>query len=272
MNSSLVQDDAVRRHFQAVSSAWGSRYENPPRKMSDLDLLLRRESVHHFLRPIVEGGADRIRILDLGCGSGDVLDGLPIGASCIVNLDIVPEMVSAAAARKPGGHFAVADAANIPLAEARLDVVTCLGVLEYVPDPARVLRAIHEVLRPGGHLVVSFPNKKSWFRTLSKLESWMERTALSFRDTLRPDRPERTRRPGYRHAQWSVGEARRLLKGCGFDVLDVRFNTFGPWGRSGRTQTVLRFSAWMSRRFAAESWVSTHLGCTMVFFARRGEP
>jgi SAM-dependent methyltransferase len=50
-----------------------------------------------------------------------------------------------------------ADAAALPLADASMDGVVCLEVLEHVPDPARVLREIARVLKPGASAWLSMP-------------------------------------------------------------------------------------------------------------------
>jgi hypothetical protein len=76
-------------------------------------------------------------------------------------------------------------------------------------------------------------------------------------------------RPKYKHAQWSPREGARLFEEAGFQVDEVRFNTYGVWGRLGRLGASLRVSAFLSRRFATQSPVSTLLAYTMVFRVRR---
>jgi SAM-dependent methyltransferase len=51
----------------------------------------------------------------------------------------------------------IARGEQIPLPDARVDLVLCTQVLEYVSDPAAVVAEIHRVLKPGGHLVLSVP-------------------------------------------------------------------------------------------------------------------
>jgi SAM-dependent methyltransferase len=52
--------------------------------------------------------------------------------------------------------------------EANFDTVLCLNVLEYLDDPAAVLRALGNTLKPGGRLVVLTPNSPSLFGSLDR--------------------------------------------------------------------------------------------------------
>lgn len=55
-----------------------------------------------------------------------------------------------------------ADVRDLPFRSAVFDTTVCLEVLEYVPEPARALRELARVLRPGGLLVVSVPFIHRW--------------------------------------------------------------------------------------------------------------
>ncbi|MCC8984520.1 class I SAM-dependent methyltransferase, partial [Bradyrhizobium acaciae] len=59
--------------------------------------------------------------------------------------------------------------ASLPFADRSFDGVLCASVLEYVSDVAQCLRQIHRVLRPGGLLLVSIPNRGSLLRQSYKL-------------------------------------------------------------------------------------------------------
>ncbi len=269
MTATRGQELVVREHFRNASSSWGERYRRPPRRMSDLDLLLRRETAHRMLRSVLADQTQTLRVLDLGCGSGDVLDGLPRDAMRVVGIDLVPEMVSAAAARRPADQFLAADARRLPIADASLDVVTCLGVLEYLPDAAAALRAMAVALRRGGYLIVSFPNRASLCRRLSKAESVVERKLLSLARLRRPRRGGDLAAPKYQHTARSPREARDLLQSAGFSIVDWTFHSYGLWGKLGQFRLSLDVSRWLSRIFGRESFVSRTWACTMVMLARR---
>lgn len=265
----LGQEGVVREHFRVASETWGHRYHRRPERMSDLDMQLRKQNVHRLLTPIWTGPDSPRRVLDLGCGSGFVLEGLPPNGASVISMDIVPEMVASAAKASQGNHFVVGDAGTLPLAPNSVEVVSCIGVLEYLPDPLKALRSMHQALHPGGHLVISFPNRISLFRLLSRWESRTERWLVRVRDRLRGRAVQEAAVPKYRHTQWSVGQACAMLESAGFSVVDSAFNTFGLWGWFGRRKASLRFCVWMSKTFHRRSWVSSGLACTMVVLARK---
>jgi len=268
MSTELEQKRVVDEHFRDFSTSWGQRYDVRPRKMSDLDMQLRRKNVQRLLRPLLPDPPGRLRGLDLGCGAGKVLEGIPRERLSIVGVDLVPEMVAVAAGNHPEDRFAAADATRLPFRPGSFDLVTSVGVLEYIPDPLDVLRGVHALIRPGGHLIMSLPNRGSLFRRLSWVESACERALGAVLRRLR-GQPVETDRPRYQHAQWSAGEGARLFAAAGFVVDEVRFNTYGVWGVVGRLAPSLWFSAFMSRHFSGQSPVSTLLAHTMVFRVRR---
>ncbi len=268
MNAEDRQRTIVREHFRETSTTWGSRYAARPAKMSDMDLVLRRENVHRLMRPLIAASGERLRVLDLGCGTGDVLDGLSRESIHVTGTDIVHEMVVAAATAHPLDRFLVCDALRLPIAPASMDVVTCLGVVEYIPEPQTVLRQVVDVLRPGGFAIISLPNRASLFRKLSRIEVAAESGLSAMVRRVRGQTPiERTSK--YAHRQWSLRAGEQLLAASGLTVCDVRFNTYGLWGRLGRWPISLSLSKWLSRRFNARSPLSSACACTMVFLGQK---
>ncbi|MFD0273040.1 class I SAM-dependent methyltransferase [Kitasatospora sp. NPDC127111] len=100
-------------------------------------------------------------VLDAGCGTGRALpllraavgpDGRVFGA------DVTPEMLHEAATRHAGAAtLLLADCARLPLPDAVLDAVFAAGLVSHLPDPARALRELARVTRPGGTLALYHP-------------------------------------------------------------------------------------------------------------------
>ncbi len=85
-----------------------------------------------------------LRVLDVGCGEKPYLPYFD-GASEYVGVD-VDESARA---------DVVGAAERLPLPDASFDLVLCLQVLEHVDDPARAVRELHRVVKPGGRVLVA---------------------------------------------------------------------------------------------------------------------
>ena len=113
----------------------------------------RRALVAFLLRRFAAG---RGVALDLGCGTGGALDALGPGRGAVLGLDLRPEGLAETRRRRPDAWLMQADAVQLPLADASVDVVTALDVLEHLDD-ATALAEVRRVLRPGGVLVLTVP-------------------------------------------------------------------------------------------------------------------
>lgn len=104
------------------------------------------------------------RVLDVGCGAGLLSEALARNGAQVTALDLAPELVKVA--RLHGLESGVkvdyrlqsveSLAAEMPGA---FDAITCMEMLEHVPDPGSIVRACATLLRPGGKLFLSTINR-----------------------------------------------------------------------------------------------------------------
>ena len=100
-------------------------------------------------------GATAKRILEIGCGTGFVLDAI---RTVCPSASIVASELHSAARGRHGGMVELiqADARRLCLRDA-LDVVCALDVLEHIEKDEEVLKEIEAALRPGGFLIAAVP-------------------------------------------------------------------------------------------------------------------
>lgn len=189
--------------------------------MREYDLIVRR----------IRADAPR-RVLDWGCGYGQVSDLLWRAGLDVTSFDYAPDA-------EPGirpleryphlqAHFSD-DPRHLPFGDASFDAVLSCGVLEHVQDPDASLEEIRRVLEPGGTLYVyKLPNRASY------LEAIARRAGLYYHGLLEHDR------------LYDPRSARELLARHGFTVKQIRRTNMLP----------LTLTSPLAARAATPIWVA----------------
>jgi 2-polyprenyl-3-methyl-5-hydroxy-6-metoxy-1,4-benzoquinol methylase len=97
-------------------------------------------------------------VLDAGCGTGRATAALARRHAEVVAIDIGEHLATVARGRcacRP----VVGSVASLPFPDDIFDVVCSTEVIEHLPHPPMALKEFARVLKPGGHLVLSTPNK-----------------------------------------------------------------------------------------------------------------
>ncbi|WP_273567001.1 class I SAM-dependent methyltransferase [Maribacter halichondriae] len=98
------------------------------------------------------------RILDLGCGSGELTNKINEMASSVVGIDNSPEMIEKAKFSFPLCEFQVADAGDFEFYEP-FDAIFSNAALHWVVDHKAAIGCMYKSLRSGGRMVVEFGGK-----------------------------------------------------------------------------------------------------------------
>jgi len=142
-----------RFDFGSIADSYDSWYNTPRGAMYDR---LEKRAVARYLPDPAVGK----RLLDVGCGTGHWSRFFSDRGFEVVGIDISPMMVSVAHSKQiDGASFEVADAHAPPFQDGQFDVVVAITTLEFVRDPALVIREmVRCTRRPGGVLMVGVLN------------------------------------------------------------------------------------------------------------------
>lgn len=149
-------DPRERDHFSTLADSWWDP-NGPGRTLHDINPC--RLAYIRAGRTLAGQ-----RIADIGCGGGLVSEALAREGGKVTAIDASPELVAVATAHaRTAGldiDYRTALAAELASAQpASFDLVTCLELLEHVPDPDALLGDLARLLRPAGELVVSTVNR-----------------------------------------------------------------------------------------------------------------
>jgi len=145
------------------------------------------------------------RILDLGCGTGQLTEKIAQSGAFVHGIDSSLSMISTARSNYPQLDFAVANARNFQVNEP-LDAVFSNAVLHWIKEPDAVINCVAKALKPGGRFVAEFGGKGNVGAIVRALLSVLSEIGCEEPQALNP---------------WyfpSIGEYAGLLEKQGFDV------------------------------------------------------
>jgi len=160
----LPESEEVGRYFNEHAQDFDSIYEDDKGLRRGLRDRLSRGTVLRRLE-YVQAYADKHEpgtALDIGCGAGRFCVPLALGGAHVTGLDFAAEMIEMAKSRaeeagvEANTEFDVADFMDWE-APARFDLTLAVGVLDYVADPAALLRKMNKDTH--GSCIVSFPKR-----------------------------------------------------------------------------------------------------------------
>jgi 2-polyprenyl-6-hydroxyphenyl methylase / 3-demethylubiquinone-9 3-methyltransferase len=150
-------DPAELAKFASLAQSWWDP-AGPSKPLHELNPLRLR-----YVENAV--GLRDAQVLDVGCGGGILSEAMARSGARVIGIDLSQAVLDVAELHALEGKLAIeyrAIAAE-ELAAARpgsFDLVTCMEMLEHVPDPAAAMAALASLVKPGGHVIISTLNRK----------------------------------------------------------------------------------------------------------------
>lgn len=164
----------VRRLFNTQAATWSARYAPGGNFIERLELFTTLLGEH-----VSAGG----RILDFGCGTGEIARAAAATGLQVTGCDISELMLRSANSQDPDGAVEWvqlgAQWRKLPFSSSTFDAIVAASVLEYVEDSSAVLHECARVLRPGGLLACTVPDPRHPIRWLESLVGTFARTPVA---------------------------------------------------------------------------------------------
>ena len=181
------------------------------------------------------------RVLDIGCGGGLLSEAMDARGASVVGIDAGETVIRVAELHQAESGSGVDyrhTSAEALLASTpdRFDVITCLELLEHVPDPAGLVRTCAELAQPGGHVFFSTINRnlKAWLTAIVGAEYVLRLLPKGTHQYNKLIRPSEL-------AQWS--------RDADLELLELRGMSYNPF--SGHTalgnRLDVNYIAWLQR-------------------------
>lgn len=165
------------------------------------------------------------RVIDIGCGGGLLSEGMAALGARVTGIDLSEKALSIARLHLyESGHAVdyrlVSAEAMAVEAPGNFDVVTCLEMLEHVPDPASTVAACAALVKPGGQVFLSTLNRnaKAYLVAVVGAEYLLNLLPRGTHDYTRFLKP---------------AELARLCRDAGLDVLEITGLRYNPFTREG---------------------------------------
>ena len=107
------------------------------------------------------------RVLDVGCGGGILADAMARKGASVLGIDLATKALKVAQlhaleAQTSGVEYQEISAEALASEQPQsFDVVTCMEMLEHVPDPSSIVKACATLVKPGGHVFFSTINRNA---------------------------------------------------------------------------------------------------------------
>ncbi len=150
-------DDKEIENFDAIAGQWWEK-QGVFKTLHDINPLRL-----HFIQQAVP--VAKQKIIDVGCGGGILAESLAREGAEVMGIDASAPAIQAAQQHAAQSASLTLEYAQISVEEiaathaAQYDILTCMELLEHVPNPMQLIDACGQLVKPGGHLFFSTINR-----------------------------------------------------------------------------------------------------------------
>ncbi|MDH3514807.1 MAG: bifunctional 2-polyprenyl-6-hydroxyphenol methylase/3-demethylubiquinol 3-O-methyltransferase UbiG [Gammaproteobacteria bacterium] len=181
-------------------------------------------------------------VLDIGCGGGILSESMAAHGATVTGIDLgeAPLAVARLHLKESGQQVEYRKISAEDMAREKpesFDVVTCMEMLEHVPDPSSTVAACAQLVKPGGKVFFSTINRnpKAWLLAIVGAEyilNLLPRGTHEYKKLIRPSELERWARQAGLSVQELIGMhynplTRRFWLARGVDVNYIAYTTRG---------------------------------------------
>lgn len=219
----MDQREAVKKYFDDSAGDYQQAYELDKRDPVRTYIFNERKKIVLDLIDTAGG-----RLLDTGCGPGVMTEELLEKEFLVYNSDVSYSMIEMAKEavnkleHRNRVHFSVCDIENLDFSESFFDVVLCIGVVEYLDDYHKAIEKISKMLKKGGIVIVSLPNKYSFF---NKIDDLLTSIAFGIFPQLF-DRKKSMVRKGIKTKRFSPSGFAKELEKYGLTKVTIKFHIY----------------------------------------------
>jgi SAM-dependent methyltransferase len=164
--NSRRHEAAVTANFDREAAGWARNYRSGGGMAPRLD---------RFAAAVQRAAPPPARVLDFGCGSGELGRSLTARGWRVTGVDVSGAMLDAARRAAPEIEWVrLSGSGPLPFATGCFDAVVASSVLEYIANPAATVRELGRILVPGGLLLATVPDLRHPIR---RRESALRRLA-----------------------------------------------------------------------------------------------
>lgn len=169
-------------------------------------------------------------VLDVGCGTGDLLPFINSHNAAYTGLDLSNEMIGRAHSNhkdilsKGHANFKVADCEKLPTEHSSIDFISSVALIEYLRDPTVALKEIYRVLKPDGYFVITVPHKSCMNVEIRDIFSRLRN--LCFPVYLKLNGNALSAMRNVKHYHYDPEELDKMMTALGLTKVDGRFTNF----------------------------------------------